>query len=152
MLKLVEEMIYRLTVRGPLGATAGSPLGERQYWEMASGTLEGPRIRAKVGMPGGDWMGVSPDGFWRPDVRLQFVTDDGALVLLHYTGLVQQSEAFIRAANDGAATDWGDVSMRMAMRFDTGAARYAWLNQSLFLAEGRLAGRNALEYRVYRVE
>jgi uncharacterized protein DUF3237 len=71
---------------------------------------------------------------------------------LHYTGLVQQTEAFARAAGAGSATDWGDVNMRMAMHFDTGADKYAWLNRSLFLAEGRLAGKNALEYRVYRLE
>ena len=41
--------------------------------------------------------------------------------------------------------------MRMAMRFDTGVGKYAWLNESLFLAEGRLAGPNQIEYRIYRV-
>jgi Protein of unknown function (DUF3237) len=41
--------------------------------------------------------------------------------------------------------------MRMAMNFDTGHPRYAWLNQHLFIAEGRLAGKEQLEYRVYRV-
>ena len=41
--------------------------------------------------------------------------------------------------------------MRMAMTFDTGAARYAWLNQSLFVAEGRLAGVGELEYQIYRI-
>jgi hypothetical protein len=29
--------------------------------------------------------------------------------------------------------------------------RYAWLNQRLCLAEGRLAGKDEIEYRVYRV-
>ena len=37
--------------------------------------------------------------------------------------------------------------MRMAMRFDTGAKKYGWLNQSLFLSEGRLAGPKEIEYR-----
>jgi hypothetical protein len=41
--------------------------------------------------------------------------------------------------------------MRMAMVFDTGAEEYAWLNESLFLAESRFAGRSEIEYRVYRV-
>jgi hypothetical protein len=31
---------------------------------------------------GGDWMQMSPDGFWRPDVRAQFRTDDDAVVLM----------------------------------------------------------------------
>ena len=102
-------------------------------------------------MPGGDWMAVSTDRFNRPNVRVQFITDDGAVVLLHYTGLVERSEAFAKAAEHGNETAWGDQYMRMAMQFDTGAQKYAWLNQSLFIAEGRLAGPKEIEYRIYRV-
>lgn len=41
--------------------------------------------------------------------------------------------------------------MRMTMRFEAGAEKYRWLNESLFIAEGRLAGPNKIEYRIYRV-
>ena len=41
--------------------------------------------------------------------------------------------------------------MRMAMRFDTGAERYRWLNTSLFVAGGRLLGTGHIEYEVWRV-
>ena len=40
--------------------------------------------------------------------------------------------------------------MRMVMRFDTGAEKYRWLNESLF-AEGRLAGNKEIEYLIYHV-
>ena len=39
----------------------------------------------------------------------------------------------------------------MAMSFDTGAPKYAWLNKHLFIAEGRLCSKEQLEYRIYRV-
>ena len=77
----------------------------------------------------------SPDGFWRPDVRVQLATDDDAVVLLHYRGLVQQTDEFTRAASENRETTWTDQYMCMIMTFDTGAEKYAWLNQSLFLAE-----------------
>jgi hypothetical protein len=38
-------------------------------------------------------MRVGLDGYTRPDVRVQFETDDGAAVLLDATGLVEQTEA-----------------------------------------------------------
>ncbi len=41
--------------------------------------------------------------------------------------------------------------MRFATRFETGAERYRWLNESLFLMEGHILGTNELEYRIYRV-
>jgi hypothetical protein len=67
-------------------------------------------------------MGVSYDGFWRPDVRAQFLTDDGAVVLMHYTGLVQQTARFAEAAEADEPTAWADHYMRLSIRFETGAA------------------------------
>ncbi len=151
MLELQYEMTYRFKVRGPLPSTEGSPRGTRQYWEMTEGTLRGDRIQASIAMPGGDWNAVSPDRFGRPDVRVQFVTDDGAVILLHYGGLVERTDAFNQAAESGKGTGWEDQYMRMLMTFDTGAERYAWLNEHLFVARGRLVGRAELEYEIYRV-
>jgi hypothetical protein len=145
-------MIYRFTTGGPLAPTAGSPLGERQYFEMTAGTLKGDRIDARIAMPGGDWMARSPDGFWRPDVRVQLITDDEAVILLHYTGLVEQTDAFKAAAEANQETSWTDQYMRMIFRFDTGAEKYSWLNTNLFIARGRLIGAAELEYEIYRVE
>ena len=151
MIELRYEMTYRFRVRGPLPATDGSPRGARQYWEMTEGTLRGERIQARIAMPGGDWHVIGSDQFGRPDVRVQFVTDDGAVVLLHYTGLVERAPAFNEAADTGGGTEWDDQYMRMFMTFDTGAERYAWLNQHLFVARGRLAGPAEIEYEIYRV-
>jgi len=151
MPQLEYEMTYHLTVRGPLPSTKGAPGGERVHWEMAQATLKGKRIKARSAMPGTDWFAPGPDGFGRPDVRLQFITEDNAIILLHYTGLVQMNELFANAAAAGAATRFEDHYMRMSMVFETGSPQYDWLNQHLFVAEGRLAGDKQLEYRIYRV-
>jgi hypothetical protein len=104
-MNLTPEFTYRVKTEGPLPETKGSPRGERQYWMVAEAQLEGPRINAKLAAPGSDWMNVSSDGFWRPDVRLPFITDDGETVLLHYTGLVEQTDRFKRAATADQSTD-----------------------------------------------
>jgi hypothetical protein len=96
-------------------------------------------------------MRVSEDGFWRPDVRAPFQTDDGETILMHYTGLVQQTKTFKQAAEANKPTDWNDQYMRLTMRFDAGAERYRWLNTSLFVAKGRLLGTGSIEYAVYRI-
>ena len=151
MISLEKEMTYRVKVRGPLSSTAGAPLGEMEYWEMAEAWLEGPRIKARSTMPGGDWMRVGADGLWRPDVRVQFTTDDGVTVLLHYSGLVKPNARFKQAATDGAATKFEDQYLRQVMRFDTGDRRYLWIAQEIYIAEGRLKGPSELEYNVYRL-
>jgi Protein of unknown function (DUF3237) len=148
---LEEEMTYRVEATGPLESTDGSPWGTREYWEMSRATLEGKRISATLAMPGGDWMGVSEDGFWRPDVRVQFRTDDGAVILMRYTGLVEPTDAFRRAAEEDRETSWDDHYMRMAVTFETGDERYRWLNESLFVARGRLLGTGKVEYTIFRV-
>ena len=96
-------------------------------------------------------MRVSDDGFWRPDVRAPFQTDDGDTILMHYTGLVQQTDTFRQAAEANQPTEWGDQYMRLTMRFDTGAEQYRWLNTSLFVGKGRLLGNGSIEYAVYRI-
>jgi hypothetical protein len=148
---LEEVLTYRVTSTGPLDTTEGSPWGARQYWEMSEATLSGERVAATLAMPGGDWMAVSDDGFWRPDVRVQFRTDDGAVILMRYTGLVEQSDVFKSAATEDRETSWDDQYMRLAVTFETGDERYRWLNESLFVARGRLLGTGRIEYTVYRV-
>ena len=59
-------------------------------------------------MPGSDWMAESPDGFSRPDVRVALQTDDGEMILMHYTGLVERTEAFIAAADQDRPSGWDD--------------------------------------------
>lgn len=151
MLSLEHEMTYRFKIRGPLPATEGSPRGVRQYWEMTEGTLWGSRVKAKIAMPGGDWHIVGSDRFGRPDVRVQFMTEDGVPILLHYTGLVERTVAFNQAADSGGSTEWADQYMRMFMTFDAAAGRYSWLNQHLFVARGRLAGSAEIEYEIFRL-
>ena len=150
-MQLVRELTYRVRTTGPLKSTAGSPFGERSYWVVSEAELVGPRLKARLAAPGSDWMHVSDDGFWRPDVRMPFTTNDGETILLHYTGLVQQTDAFKAAAEANRQTQWDEQYMRLAMRFDAGAARYAWLNASLFIARGRLLGTGHIEYDVHRV-
>jgi hypothetical protein len=151
MIRLEREMIYRVRPKGPLGRTEGSPNGVREYWELIEAELRGPRIHATSHGAGSDWFRVAgSDGLSRPEVRVQFLTSDGALVLLHYTGLVRATEAFVRAAETQGSTEFDDQYMRMQLTFATGAESYRWLNESLWLAEGRLDA-GWIEYVVYRV-
>jgi len=152
MMELEPAMVYRLDVTGPVESTDDSASNpRRQFWQMTGATLEGPNIRATTVMPGVDWYTPYPQGFGRPHVRLALRTDDGAVVLLEYHGIVQASRAFTHAVELNTSTQWSDQYMRMALTFDTSSERYAWLMESLFIARGRLLGAKAIEYDVYRV-
>jgi Protein of unknown function (DUF3237) len=150
--ELEYELTYEETIDGPLGPTSGSPNGERVCWQIESATLRGPRIQADLAMPGADWMRLGADGIRRQDLRAQFVTQDGKLILFRYDlALLRPSERFLAALAAGEATEFEDQYMRIAPHFEASAGKYAWLNESLFLGQGRLTGPRAISYEVYRV-
>jgi hypothetical protein len=152
VIELEPAMLYRLEVAGPLESSDGSDANpRRQFWQMSRATLRGPRIEAASAMPGIDWFAPYPNGYGRPHVRIPFLTNDGAAVLLEYRGIVEASPAFLNAVENDTSTRWEDQYMRMSLTFETASPRYQWLMQSLFIARGRLLGSKSIEYDVYRV-
>jgi hypothetical protein len=123
MIGLEEEMFYRVKTTSPLQPTAGSPHAVIQYWQVSEAEQVGTRIRAKLAATGMDWMRVGPDGFWRPDVEAQFMTSDGAVVPMNYTGLVEQTARFKAAAESDQPTAWDEQYMRLSMRATTGLTK-----------------------------
>jgi hypothetical protein len=147
---LVHEMTYHALLRAPL-AIGDGPFGTRMFFEAIEGRLEGPRIRGRFVGGGGDWLLVGADGFGRLDVRAQIETDDGALVYVQYHGVLEMNEKMQSAMANAASTEFADQYFRITPRFETGDQRYSWLNQSVFVGEGRLYPGFGVEYRVNRV-
>ena len=56
------------------------------------------------------------------------------------------------AANAGErSSDWDEHYFRTCLRLETGDPRYVWVNQTVFVAEGRLHPGPVVEYRVFRI-
>ncbi len=148
------ELVHEFTFTAVLNASVPigpGPLGNRRIREVLGGEVTGERINGRVGTGGGDWVLVGPDGWGRLDVRLQIHTDDGADIYVQYFGVIEYTEA-AHAANAGErSSDFGDHYFRTAPRLETGDPRYEWVNQTLFVGEGRLHPGPIVEYRVHRV-
>ena len=78
------------------------------------------------------------------------------VLIARYTGANNEEavnrtavQAFITGQRE--ETEFGDQYFRIAPRLETGDPRYAWVNQTLFVAEGRGYAGYGVEYRVYRV-
>lgn len=145
---------YEFTVNATLGphqVVGAGPFGVRIVVPVVGGTVEGPRINGEVRSAGADWLLVGNDGFGRVDVRVQFVTGDGATVYASYDGVLELTAAAVAAsATDGVETSFDDQYFRTAPRFETGAAAYAWLQQSTFVGRGRMTA-DGVQYEVFRV-
>jgi predicted ester cyclase len=117
------------------------PIGQRVLYGAAGGTFEGPRLRGEVVPGGGDWALFRRDGVMDLDVRLTLRTDDGALVHMTYGGRLvvprEESPAMADPARrHQVAPD--RYYFRTNPLFETGAERYAWLNDIVCVGSGRL--------------
>ena len=113
------------------------PQGTRTIVQIVGGRFEGPRLKASVQIPAGDWITNRADGSYRLDVRLTLKTDDGALILVTYNGIGQTTSA--------------GASLRAAPLFETGDPRYTWLTKLQAVAVGERVGTD-VKYNVYALK
>ena len=149
MPKLEPLCTFHADLKQPVDVGAG-PAGVRRIFDVTGGRVEGPRVRGRVLPSGGDWLLVGADGVGRLDVRATLATDDGAFVYTQYHGVVTFNAKVVGAMTEGGELDFGDTYFMIAPRFETGDARYAWLNAIVAVGQGRLLP-NAVEYRIFEV-
>ena len=128
-----------------------APVGTRVIAELTGGTFTGERLSGQVLTPGADWLLIDNSGFGHIDVRLTLATSDGAHIYMRYTGLLEYNDALTAALAEGGTTRYGDNYFVTQPRFETGDARYAWLNSIVAVAEGRLL-EGGVQYRVFACE
>ncbi len=148
-MNLEFEFAYTALLKPGVNVGPG-PRGVRSFHEIISGVVEGKRLNGQVLTGGGDWLLMGQDGWGQVDVRAQFLTDDGVAIYSHYTGLLEFTQKMAEALGRGEGTDFADQYFRTTPRFEAGDPRYAWLNQSLFVSQGRIIP-GGVAYRVYRV-
>jgi hypothetical protein len=147
-MNLVQECSFKAMLKPPVPIGAG-PIGTRMYYDVIGGEVTGERLRGKV-LGGGEWALIGADGFLRIDVRVQVETHDGAYLYIQYVGLLGLNDAVQRALATGGGTDYGDQYFFTNPRMETGDPRYAWVNTTFFVGEGRALPGLGVEYRVWR--
>lgn len=147
-MELVEEFVIKADLDRPMLAGA-VPAGTRIVAPVVGGTVTGQRVNGTVVGPGADWAIMSADGFNRIDVRFQIKTDDGVVIYMHYTGLLEYNDK-AQAGFAGGETSYDDHYFRSTPLLECGHKNYAWVNQTLFAAKGRILP-GAVEYTVYRI-
>lgn len=123
----------------PIGMTA---VGARAVYPVDSGTFEGPRLRGTVSPGGADWVTQRSDDIMLIDVRLTLRTHDDAIIGMCYSGLARAMDAAsMERFRKRELMPYEEVYLRTTPRFETGDARYAWLNGTIAVANGkRIAG------------
>ncbi|MGO4678356.1 DUF3237 domain-containing protein [Microbacterium sp. 2MCAF23] len=117
---------------GKLRTVAGAPFGG----QLSDG-VRTAELRAVI-LPGGsDHQLIRPDGAIEIDARYAAQTEDGFIVGIHAVGIR-------RLSSDG-------TYFRVAARFETASPTLAYLQDSLFIADG-IRERSVVRHVVYRVD
>jgi hypothetical protein len=148
-LKLQPLFRAEITLAAPqeLGET---PQGRRRIIGITGGRFAGERLSGRVLAGGADWQVIRPDGVADLDARYTLETSDGALIYVRNRGYRHGSPETMRRLAAGEAVDPSLYYMRTTPRFETGDARYAWLNRIVCVATGA-RHTDAVELEVFEV-
>ena len=150
MPQLIQEFEYYAEFSAVHDVGSG-PFGHRINISVGGGELAGERLKGSFVGAAADWLLLGPDGYGRLDVRATLQTVDGAYIYFQYFGLVELTPGIMSLLEGGdTPTNFEDQYFFTNPRLETGDERYLWVNQTMFVAQGRLSpGR--VDYRVYRV-
>jgi hypothetical protein len=112
-------------------------VGPRRIVPVTGGTFEGPKLKGTALGGGADWILVRPDGASELSVRVTLKTDDDQLINLTYRGLLFTPKG-------------GELYLRTTPVFETGAAKYEWLNKIIAVGVGKSVPGKAA-YSIYQV-
>jgi Protein of unknown function (DUF3237) len=149
--ELIEEMTYYADLA--MDDCGAGPFGARMIFNVTGGEFTGDRLKGQIVGAGADWLLAGPDGYGRLDVRATFKTHDGALIYLQYLGLIEITPQIMDVLGGGSTTaEFGDQYFFTNPRCETGDERYAWLNHTFLVGQGRVLPGPRVEYKVFRVE
>jgi hypothetical protein len=123
--------------------TVGAPIvagdigyGIRRIVPILGGEVRGEAIRGTIFPCGADFQIIRPDGLTELEAKYGFETDDGAVVYLENAGIRFGPRSLLDRIAKGEVVDPALIYFRSVPKFETGAARYRWLMEHLFIGVG----------------
>lgn len=110
--------------------------GRRRIIPIVGGTVTGERLNGRILDLGADWQTVFADGSAELDTRYSVETHDGALVDIRNFGYRRGPVEVLAALARGEEVHPSLYYMRTHPRFETGDARYAFLNTMICIGTG----------------
>lgn len=155
MFNYVMEHIfsYNILLDPNMEVIGPTPEGLRINVYIQEGQVSGAKINGKIRPVGADWLTVRQDGVGIMNVRATIETDDGALIYVEYSGVIDFGEDGYTQFLSGKPAE--NVQIRAAPRYTTAHPDYLWLNrlQCVNIGEGYLSPeRVEVSYDVYALK
>ena len=107
--------------------------GVRRIIPIVGGEVKGEGINGKVCAFGADFQIIRPNELIELEAKYAFETDDGAVVYVENKGLRFGPVELLQKLKRGEPVDPKLIYFRTVPRFETGAAKYRWLMENLFI-------------------
>ena len=123
----ITAKIAEVTTAGDIGS------GVRRIIPIVGGEVKGEGVNGKVLPFGADFQIIRPNELIELEAKYAFETDDGAVVYVENKGMRFGPVELLQKLKRGEPVDPKLIYCRTVPKFETGAAKYRWLMENLFV-------------------
>jgi len=127
---------YVFTITAHIGGVTSAGdigTGVRRIIPVIGGEVKGESINGKVLAFGADYQIIRPNELIELEAKYALQTDDGAVIYVENRGIRFGPVDLMKRLNRGEPVDPRLIYFRTVPKFETGAEKYRWLMESLFV-------------------
>ena len=127
---------YVFTITAHIGGVTSAGdigTGVRRIIPIIGGEVKGRDVNGKVCAFGADFQIVRPNELIELEAKYAIETDDGAVIYVENKGIRFGPVELLQRLKRGEPVDPGLIYFRTVPKFETGATKYRWLMESLFI-------------------
>jgi hypothetical protein len=110
--------------------------GVRRIIPILGGEVRGEGINGTIFPYGADFQTIRPSGLTELEAKYAFEMDDGAIVYIENVGIRFGPKELLDRIAKGESVDPALIYFRSVPQFETGAEKYRWLMENLFIGVG----------------
>jgi hypothetical protein len=132
----VLETRYVFTITAHIGSVVSAGdigHGVRRIIPITGGEVRGENINGNVCAFGADFQIIRPNELIELEAKYALETDDGAVIYVENKGLRFGPVDLLQKLKRGEPVDPELIYFRTVPKFETGAAKYHWLMEHLFI-------------------
>src|ERR1700682_3234931 len=134
---LQSKYVFSLAIKVGAPIVAGDlGHGVRRIIPILGGEVRGEGITGTIFPCGADFQIIRPDGFTELEAKYAFEMDDGAIVYIENVGIRFGPKELLDRIAKGGSVDPALIYFRSVPKFETGAEKYRWLMENLFIGVG----------------
>jgi hypothetical protein len=132
---IVTAYVFTITARiGTVTVAGDIGHGIRRIIPITGGEVRGERVNGKVLPFGADFQIIRPNELVELEAKYAFETDDGATVYVENRGIRFGPVQLLEKMKRGEVVDPALIYFRTVPKFETGADKYRWLMEHIFVA------------------